>query len=170
MSNETNEQPTWERYSSVAYDQYLAHMQAQDRRIASGQLPELSPIAQAYSTPFDRLHERHGGSDPDYALNQYRKGVMLANKRATIYVAHNGVWSATIPHQIDSIGDGPSFLSTYETLGHHACTSYLIQGWIDGRACIVDYRSSSASAPSLSTYGPDNTLYAQLTLPEVSHE
>ena len=60
---------------------------------------------------------------------QYKYGLKISNEAKTIYISDSCCWSAAMK-------DG-SFLSAYERVGYHSCTSQLLQGFLDGSAEIV---------------------------------
>jgi hypothetical protein len=78
-----------------------------------------------YVTEYDSMHQAPGG----LADRQYAKGLEMGRRGDVITISRRGVWSA-------AHGDGAGHTFSYETLGLHACTLNLIEGWLVGGATI----------------------------------
>lgn len=85
-----------------------------------------------YRTDYDPQHVKTG-----YKEKQYNRGLQMAGECHKVHIARNGVWSSDNK-------DGSTTFSC-ETLGLHACTADLLQGWLDGGVTIIDYRSEDHS-------------------------
>jgi len=70
----------------------------------------------------------YDGIRPEYAAEQYAKGLSLSREKGRIIITRWGTWSA----------DGPGFCYTtsYEGIGYHAHTASLLRGFLDGPAPI----------------------------------
>lgn len=88
---------------------------------------------QHFVSAFDSYNPAHAGE-------QYRKGRRLADEGAIIYISRDAGWSYETPPSRDYQTAWSSTM-TYETLGLHSNTAQLVLGWLDGGACIIDYRA-----------------------------
>ena len=82
-------------------------------------------IIETYRSDYDPQHIKTGYKD-----KQYNTGLTMAQTCYRIHISRYGVWSSDNK-------DGSTTFSC-ETLGLHACTADLLQGWIDGGATIID--------------------------------
>ena len=73
----------------------------------------------------------HDG-DP-YNLEQYNKGLQTANEFDEVGILAGGTWYASKPNTL---------LTTYEGIGYHKGTCYLLKGLLDGKAKVIIHRYS----------------------------
>jgi len=71
-----------------------------------------------------------------YQLQQYKKGLGMAEKATEIHIAVNGVWST-------KNRDG-SHTFSYEKIGYHAGTDCLMLGFRESGVPIIDHRDPVA--------------------------
>lgn len=94
---------------------------------AQGQEEQITALVAAYRTPYDAWMVNE-----EYRREQYTQGLEMARRGDEVHIAINCVWSAK---RLDG-----GFISSYETIGLHACTADLLRGWLDGGATIIDHR------------------------------
>lgn len=78
--------------------------------------------------------EMDGWSKPEYAQQQYEKGLETGKQANYVSVAVNNVWSAGMK--------SGGHLSSYEKLGYHGRTWNFWQGVLDSGCKIVVYREN----------------------------
>jgi len=77
------------------------------------------------------------GINPEgYAKEQYDKGFKKGQASLYVSIACNSTWGAK--------GKDGSSTSSYEGIGYHAGTGWLLKGFIDSQVPIVVYRSTES--------------------------
>jgi hypothetical protein len=67
-----------------------------------------------------------------YAKEQYEKGLKIGAESLSVSIACNSTWGAR--------GKNGGVTSSYEGIGYHAATGWLLKGFIDSGVPIVVYR------------------------------
>jgi hypothetical protein len=67
-----------------------------------------------------------------YALEQYNKGLAIGQKSLSVHIACNSTWGGS--------GKNGGQTSSYEGIGYHAGTGWLLKGFLDSGVPIVVYR------------------------------
>lgn len=78
-----------------------------------------------FVTAFDRYP-----GNTEYAQQQYDNGLRIGHEFAEIHISETGVWSASSPNRL---------ITSYETIGLHACTCDLLHGFLCSGAPIFVY-------------------------------
>ena len=77
-----------------------------------------------------------GPRNMEYSLEQYYKGRQIGKDADCIHIAVNDVWGA-------SMKDGSS-VASYEKIGYHAATAFLLQGFLESGCKVLVHRSGDS--------------------------
>jgi hypothetical protein len=78
-----------------------------------------------FTTDWDKM-------SPGYAEEQYQTGLKYGKECSKITISERGVWGGTLKNG--------GYLSSYEGIGYHSCTSHLLKGFLDSGVEIHVYR------------------------------
>jgi hypothetical protein len=90
--------------------------------------PEAFLVWEAFDTAFDGPY---GGGER--GTEQYQKGLEIGHKSRYVFICCNSTWGAR--------GKDGSQTSSYEGIGYHSCTKWLLRGFLDSGCPVKVYRS-----------------------------
>ena len=95
------------------------------------ELEQLAPTAylewEQFQTDFDGLEANVARQEENH-----QRGIDIGNRSAYVCISATGVWGAK--------GKDGSHTASYEGIGYHAGTAYLLKGFLDSGVPIVVYR------------------------------
>lgn len=90
--------------------------------------PETFLDWEAFDCPLDALGEGKG-----IDKEKYQKGLDIGHRSRYVFISCNGTWGAR--------GKDGSQTTSYEGIGYHSCTRWLLKGFLDSGVPFKVYRS-----------------------------
>jgi len=70
----------------------------------------------------------------EYTLKRYNEALKISQEAQEVFISASGTWGADLKNG--------GLLSSYEGIGYHAGSAWMLKGFLDGPASIVVYRDN----------------------------